>query len=137
MPAAKHDPLVLIVDDDPLIRLDLSGTLHDAGYRTAEAANAEEASQSLRAEKPELIITDVYMRQPAEGLGLIRRVRATDPAIKIIAISGHEFRRYEVLDRAEQNGADGSLAKPIHRFELLDLVERLLPLDRGVPRIRA
>jgi CheY-like chemotaxis protein len=130
MPASNHAPLVLIVDDDPVIRLDLTGTLHEAGYRTLDAANADEAAKRLREQKPELIITDVYMREPAEGLGLIRRVRASDPAIKIIAMSGHMLHRYAVLDRAEESGADGSLAKPIHRLELLDLVARLLPPHR-------
>jgi DNA-binding NtrC family response regulator len=120
-------PLILIVDDDPLTRIDLSDTLVEAGYRTVQAASAEEASAKVDAQKPGLMITDIYMDGGGDGLGLIRRVHARDPNLKIIAMSGHDHRRYEVLDRAEQIGADGALGKPIQHFELLDLVARLAP----------
>jgi two-component system nitrogen regulation response regulator NtrX len=129
MPLHRNAPLILIVDDDPLIRLDLSSTLEEAGYRTAEAASAREALARLREQRPDLIITDLYMEQPAEGIGLIRGVRSSDPDVKIVAMSGHTQRRYEALDRAEQSGAHGALGKPIHRVELLDLVTRLVPPD--------
>jgi CheY-like chemotaxis protein len=125
MPDHPSPPLILIVDDNPLIRLDLSGSLAEAGYRTVEAGNAHEALARLAEQEPALIVTDVYM-EPGDGLELIRNVRANHPGVRIIAMSGHD-RRYQVLDRAEQSGAHGALAKPIQRFELLDLVARLLP----------
>jgi CheY-like chemotaxis protein len=120
-------PLILIVDDDPLTRIDISDTLSEAGYRTLQAASAAEAAAKVDAQKPGLIITDIYMDGPSAGLGLIRQVHARDPDVKIIAMSGHDRRRYELLDRAEKIGAHASLGKPIQHFELLDLVARLTP----------
>jgi CheY-like chemotaxis protein len=121
----QNFPLILIVDDDPIIRLDVSGMLVEAGYRTLEAEGAEDALAKVAQLRPALIVTDVYMER-GDGLDLIRKVRAADPRIPIVAMSGHD-RRYEQLDRAEMIGANGALGKPIQRFELLDLIARLLP----------
>jgi CheY-like chemotaxis protein len=125
MATDQEAPLILVVDDDPIIRLDVGGTLSEAGYRTLEADSGEEALAKLAGRRPDLILTDIYMER-GDGLSLIRRVRARDPHIPIVAMSGHD-RRYEQLDRAEMIGANRALAKPIQRFELLAVIASLLP----------
>jgi CheY-like chemotaxis protein len=122
--AQAEAPLLLVVDDDPIIRLDVSGILNEAGYRTVVAANAEEALGALEQARPDGIVTDLYMEHGG-GISLIRKVRANDPDLPIVAMSGHA-KRYRELDRAEMVGANGSLGKPIQRFELLDLITRLI-----------
>ena len=130
MSCNRNVPTILVVDDDPLIRLDVCGALAEAGYRTLDADSAEDALAKIEHRRPSLIVTDVYMPR-GSGIDLIRRVRAADPSMPIVAMSGH-VERYRELDRAEMLGANGALGKPIQRFELLELIDRLLVRSKGV-----
>ena len=80
---------VLVVDDDPDVRLFSATVLEENGYTPFEAANGEEALQMMRAEKPDLVILDVLMPRQS-GVRLYRLLK-TDAALKnvrVIVLSG-------------------------------------------------
>jgi CheY-like chemotaxis protein len=64
-PAAPGDKLILVVDDDPLIRDLLELTLTGAGFKTAFAVDGKDATAQLDKIEPQLIITDLMM--PGQG----------------------------------------------------------------------
>lgn len=80
---------VLVVEDEPLVRMDISDQLQDFGFKVLEAANADEAVTMLIA-NPDIQIkfTDVDMPGGMDGLKLAAAVRDRWPPIKIIVTSG-------------------------------------------------
>jgi len=80
---------VLVVDDDPDVRLFSVTVLEENGYMPLEAANGEEGRKMVKQEKPELIILDVLMPRQS-GIRLYRELK-TDRSFKdipIIILSG-------------------------------------------------
>ena len=80
---------VLVVDDDPDVRLFSVTVLEENGYTPMEAANGEEGLKMIKKEKPELIILDVLMPRQS-GIRLYRELK-TDKSFKdipIIILSG-------------------------------------------------
>ncbi|PWC84431.1 regulator [Azospirillum sp. TSH100] len=114
---------VLVVDDDPVLRLTLRRLLESAGVGVAEAQNGEEAMRLFRANRPDLVICDLVMPF-ADGLQTIMRMRRLEPAVKIVAISGGgRSKAMELLAVARQMGADHALAKPIERSQIALIVD--------------
>jgi CheY-like chemotaxis protein len=84
-------PAVLIVDDEPLVRLCAVETVEDAGFEVIEAANADEAIRILESRSDiHVVFTDVHMPGSMDGLKLAHAVRNRWPPIKIIVTSGRE-----------------------------------------------
>ena len=85
----KPSPVVLVVEDDWLLRLLAVELVEDAGLVAVEAANADEAIAILeRRVDIALILTDVDMPGTMDGLKLAHAVRRRWPPIKIIIVSG-------------------------------------------------
>ena len=82
-------PVVLIVEDEFLLRLDAAEMIGEAGFEVVEAANADEAIEILEA-RPDItvVFTDIQMPGSMDGLKLARAVRGRWPPIKIVATSG-------------------------------------------------
>ena len=118
---------ILVVDDEPSMRLVLSEHLRRAGHQITTADNGETALQLMAGSSFDIVITDIIM-PGKEGVETIRDVRRLYPATKIIAISGGG--RYDpgdfYLEMAQKLGANVSLAKPFSQAELLDAVSRVL-----------
>lgn len=122
MPTKNSPVSVLVVEDEPLIRLDLSDFLAESGFVVLEAGNADEAIELLeRHTDIRLIVTDVDMPGSMDGLKLARAVADRWPPIRIIVVSGH--RLVEITDIP-----DGSLffAKPYDQPQLLASMHELL-----------
>jgi CheY-like chemotaxis protein len=83
-------PVVLIVEDEFLLRMDAVDMIAAAGFEVIEAANADEAIDLLEA-RPDItvVFTDIQMPGSMDGLKLARAVRGRWPPIKIVATSGH------------------------------------------------
>jgi CheY-like chemotaxis protein len=80
---------VLVVEDEPLIRLGIVSLIEDAGWLTADASDADAAVELLEGEPGiGVMITDVDMPGSMDGIGLAWVVQRRWPAIRIIAISG-------------------------------------------------
>jgi CheY-like chemotaxis protein len=89
--AQPHRPLaVLIVEDEPLVRMNAVAMIEDAGFRTYEAANADEAIVLLEKHADiRILFTDIDMPGSMDGLKLAHYVRERWPPVKIIVTSGH------------------------------------------------
>ena len=117
---------ILVVDDEPSIRLLLRRTLERGGYEVAEAEDGELAVRSQRANPADLVIVDIYMPEK-EGLETILELRADARDLKIIAISGGgRAGNLSPLQVAETFGASRTLIKPIEPEALLESVSAVL-----------
>jgi CheY-like chemotaxis protein len=118
---AHEQPTILVVEDEILVRAMIADELRDQGYRVIEATQADDALAVLRSGVPvELVLTDVQMPGPLDGLGLARLIRADYPAIKVIIASGR------VRGTAIEAGASAFFAKPYDVGALVTAIYRLL-----------
>ena len=106
---------VLVVDDEPPIRKLLRMGLTAQGYQTLEASNGK-AALELLGQAPDLIILDLGLPD-AQGLELLRTMRARDESVPIVVLSsrGDEAGKVQALDF----GADDYVTKPFGMDELL------------------
>jgi CheY-like chemotaxis protein len=82
-------PVVLVVEDDFLIRMNAAQMIEAAGFHVVEAANSDEAIAVLEARLDiTVVFTDIQMPGSMDGLKLAAAVRGRWPPIKIIATSG-------------------------------------------------
>jgi CheY-like chemotaxis protein len=89
---------ILVIDDEPIVRLDAREILEGAGYVVTEAASADEAMPLLAdGETTEAILTDINMPGSLDGLELARVVDGLIPEIAIIIMSGNQLPRREDL----------------------------------------
>ena len=83
-----HD--ILIVDDEPDIRLLVDGILRDEGYETRQAGNSEQAIAAFRLRRPSLVILDVWLQgSRLDGLGILQVLHREEPQVPAVMISGH------------------------------------------------
>ena len=88
--SAPKRPVVLIVEDEFLLRMDAVDMIAGAGFEVVEAANADEAIEVLEARRDiTVVFTDIQMPGSMDGLKLARAVKGRWPPIKIVATSGH------------------------------------------------
>ena len=114
---------ILVVDDEPDQRFLLRRLFERAGHEVSDAADGAAALQAVRAQAPDLVVTDVMM-PVMDGVELIRCLRG-DPAtahIPILAASG---------DAHLAGGADTIVPKPYESSHLLAVAEVLLKEGRG------
>lgn len=114
-----HRGVVLVVDDEPLIRLDAADMLVDAGWTAIEAADAAEALERLTAH-PEVTVlfTDINMPGEMDGLDLARQVHRQRPDVRLIITSGKR------RPQADEMPGDGRfLGKPYRDHQLIALID--------------
>jgi DNA-binding response OmpR family regulator len=118
--------LVLLVEDDTLLRDSLRIALQDAGHTVLPAANGAAALLVLDTSIPDIVVSDILMPE-TDGLELIMRIRKTRPDVKIIAISGGgRTRNMDMLSYAREFGAHATLAKPFLPRQLLSAIEDVM-----------
>jgi two-component system, response regulator PdtaR len=88
-PSGKSPPVVLVVEDDPLLRMLAVEVVEAAGFVALEAGNADEAVALLEARSDiSLLFTDIDMPGSMDGLKLAHAVRGRWPPVKILLVSG-------------------------------------------------
>nr|WP_294513026.1 sigma-54 dependent transcriptional regulator [uncultured Rhodopila sp.] len=118
-----HD--ILIIDDEPDIRLLIEGILRDEGYDTRGAGDAESAIASFRNRRPSLVVLDVWLQgSRMDGLGILEAFQSEEPAVPVVMISGHGT--IEMAVGAIQQGAYDFIEKPFQSDRLLLVVRRAL-----------
>ena len=114
-------PVVLIVEDDLLIRLNAAEIIEEAEFAVVEAANADEAIEILETRSDiTVLFTDIQMPGSMDGLKLAAAVKGRWPPIKIVATSGRVNVRADELPRGGR-----FLAKPYNTNELTDTLREL------------
>lgn len=88
---AKEPPVVLIVEDEPLVRMNAADELEEAGFHVLEAANADVALAVLEACSGEVqvLFTDVHMPGSMDGMALAEQVYRRWPHVRLLIASGH------------------------------------------------
>ena len=87
--SASNRPVVLVVEDELLLRMDAVDMIAAAGFEAVEACDADQAIEILEARRDiTVIFTDIQMPGSMDGLKLAKAVRGRWPPIKIIATSG-------------------------------------------------
>jgi two-component system response regulator AtoC len=94
VPAPSRGIRVLVVDDEPAICRMFSTALKQDGYTALAAGSAEEALRILSREPVDVVVSDVHM-PGADGLTLLRQVRARHPRIAFIVVTGRPSRAME------------------------------------------
>lgn len=83
-------PLVLVVEDEPLLRLHAVTMLEDAGYATLEAGSADEAIAHLENNADiRAVFTDIDLPGGMDGVRLAAAIRERWPPVELIVTSGH------------------------------------------------
>lgn len=114
---------ILVVDDEPDIRAELSDYLERKGFSTSCAKDGVEAMCLFDSEKFSAIVTDVKMPR-RDGHELIRLIRQRDTTLPIIALTGHYSA--DELDKVERMGATQTMKKPVRLRLLREALGRLL-----------
>src|SRR5262249_43281998 len=116
---------ILIVDDEPDIRMLIDGILRDEGYETRGAGDADAATDAFRVRRPSLVILDVWLQgSHLDGLALLELFRSEEPQVPVAMISGHGT--IEMAVQAIQQGAYDFIEKPFKSDRLLLVVRRAL-----------
>jgi DNA-binding response OmpR family regulator len=130
----KMAPRILVIDDDPLVRLTIQNALESQGYEVVPAIHGEDGLQKFQAEPFDLVILDILMPEK-EGLETVRELRELDAQTAIIAITGALSVRsasrltdpaLDYLRMARSLGATQTLRKPFTGRQLLALVQESL-----------
>ena len=116
---------ILIVDDEPDIRLLVEGILSDEGYDTRQAGDSDQALAAFHARRPSLVVLDVWLQgSRLDGIGILRTLHREEPQVPVVMISGHGT--IEMAVSAIQEGAYDFIEKPFQSDRLLLVVRRAL-----------
>jgi len=121
-PKAGTRPVVLIVEDELLVRMDAVEVIEADGFEVIEAKNADDAIAILEQRNDiGLIFTDIDMPGSMDGLKLAHFVKDRWPPIKIIATSGHT--KITAKDLPE---GGRFMPKPYNATEIADAIHELI-----------
>ena len=118
---------ILIADDDSSFRSYIQTVLEDAGHTVGFASDGDQAVEFYRRGTFDLAIIDLIM-PGKNGVRAIREIHESDPAAKLVAVSGQDA---DQLRLAEDSGAQKALAKPIESEELMEVISQLLRRSTG------
>jgi len=125
---------VLVVDDDPDVRLFSVTVLEENGYTPLEAEDGEKGLKMIKAEKPDLVILDVLMPRQS-GVRLYRELKTAKALkdVRVIILSGIAKKTFLRSQKAltEFGGAEVPepeiyLEKPVEPDELADVIKKVL-----------
>jgi CheY-like chemotaxis protein len=121
---------ILVVDDDPAVRLMFRLIFEGDGYHVSEARNGVAALILIKDSLPHLVLTDMVMPE-MNGQELIARLRADERTARllILAVTGQPGAKEQATD------ADAVLEKPIDRVDLLAVVSLLIGLREKEDRL--
>jgi CheY-like chemotaxis protein len=122
---------VLVVDDNAAVRLVARAMLQAAGHDVVDAGGGAEALDTFRGRPADLVLCDVFMPEK-DGLQTIRELRALEPGVKVVAMSGVGGKAgVDVLALARAFGAAEAVRKPFDLATLTAAVDRAL----GIPAL--
>lgn len=120
---------ILVVDDEADIRSLIAGVLEDEGYRPRTAADSDATLAALAERRPALLILDIWLQgSRLDGLELLDAVKAKDPGLPVLIISGHG--NLDTAVAAIKRGAWDFIEKPFQADQLLIAVARATETER-------
>jgi two-component system nitrogen regulation response regulator GlnG len=129
-------PLLLLIDDEPVIQHAFRKAFHPPEYETLTARTAAEGLAQLAARKPDVVVLDVNLPD-SSGLQTFDRVKEIDARVPILLVTGHGTT--ELAIQAIKRGAFDYLPKPLSYDQLRELVGRAAEVSRlmSVPAVVA
>jgi two-component system, response regulator PdtaR len=115
---AATAPVILVVEDEVLVRAAAADHLRRAGYAVLEASNADEALRLLQKMSIDVLFSDIAMPGSMDGLGLIGWLRSHRPHVKTIVTSGSQ---------QPTAGFGMFLSKPYRLVDLDFCIAKVLP----------
>lgn len=110
---------ILIVDDEPLVRMGLRETIEWQNYGfeiIAEAEDCEDGFEKYIKYSPDIVISDIRMGK-SSGLDLVEKIHSCNPDTELVILSGYE--QFDYARRAMESGISVYLLKPVENDELL------------------
>ena len=128
-PIDRHRWIILVIDDEEMIRGVCVGMLEELGFEVLSAASGEEALSLFRkqGDRIDLVLLDQVM-PGMDGVAVFKELRRIRPEIKILLASG--FSEQEAAERFKDLGLNGFIPKP---FDLKQLAEELQQALKGQP----
>jgi two-component system response regulator AtoC len=120
-------PVVVVCDDEELIRWSLSEHLQEEGYDTVPVANGAECVAAVAEHAPAAVLLDLKMPE-MDGLTALRKIRESGSDVPVVVITAHGG--VESAIQATRLGAGAYLAKPFDLREVALAVARVLEEDR-------
>lgn len=129
---------ILIVDDEADIRDLIAGILDDEGYKTRTAGDSDSALAAIKERRPSMVVLDIWLQgSRLDGLELLDAIKAQDPDLPVVIISGHG--NIETAVSAIKRGAYDYIEKPFKADRLVLITERALEassLKREIKQLR-
>lgn len=125
---------LLCVDDEEVIRLTLAAILRQHGFEVTTAGSVAEALQKITSEKFEVLLSDLNIGNPGDGLTVVSAMRRTQPEAVTMILTG--FPAFETALEAIRQQVDDYLVKPASIPVLVSTIERKLatpPQQRQLP----
>jgi DNA-binding response OmpR family regulator len=120
-------PKILIVDDDPDIVEACTLVLEREGYEVEGASNRAAGMERLKEVKPDLLILDVMMEEPDDGLRMAREIRKAGHTLPIIMLTSVNAAMGLNIDKDEEMvPVDEFQPKPVDPQTLIAKVNKLL-----------
>ncbi|MDN4606020.1 response regulator [Sporosarcina highlanderae] len=114
---------LLIVDDQPGIRLLLSEVFSKEGLETRLASNGVEALNLVGERKPDCVLLD--MKMPGmDGIEVLKRIKQKNPYIPVFMMTA--YGETELTEQATQHGAEQYFTKPFNIYEVRDAVMKVI-----------
>jgi two-component system cell cycle sensor histidine kinase/response regulator CckA len=123
--AKKMPTTILLVDDDPLIRVLGQELLEHLGYRVETAGDGSEALKKYRQGRADLVVLDFYLPDQ-NGCQVLREFKALDARARVLMASG--FFSSQEAASLKKEGALGLISKP---YRLTDLEHRIQAVLAG------
>jgi DNA-binding NtrC family response regulator len=118
---------ILLVDDEPSVRAPIRRFLERCGYQVLEAPTLASGEAVFRAERPDLAVLD-FMLPDGDALDLIPRLKAADPDVPLLVLTGQGS--IELAVQAIREGAEQFLTKPTELAALETVIRRTLETQR-------
>ncbi len=118
-------PNVLIIDDEPLMRLSISDALKAEGYNIASVESGGEGLKAIKDKAYDIVITDLKLPE-VDGLHILKSCRHYSPMTKILMITA--YGSVETAVEAMRQGAYDYITKPFSMDEMIIIVKRLIRL---------
>ncbi len=112
---------VLIIDDEPAIRLLYQSEVEAAGFRVITASNPSEARRLLEVETPDLITLDIRMDDNTDGIAFLMELRSVGVRIPVVIVTAYDIYQYDFSSWA----ADEYLLKSGDTQALISTIQRL------------